>query len=179
MPACAICSSSWEATPETPTAPTQVPSAMIGMPPCTGRWSPCASGSTTSTTGQGWGGGFTPQPFFSDERLKDKIHIIGKTKERSATPALIERLGLTGHVEFVSGVPQERIVELYAEAEVAVVLKEHEDGTWRVSMRSRGNIDVAAACISLGGGGHRFAAGYTASGAVEAVMQQIRAALAN
>ena len=29
--------------------------------------------------------------------------------------------GLTGHVEFVSGVPQERIVELYAEAEVAVV----------------------------------------------------------
>ena len=47
--------------------------------------------------------------------------IIGRTKERSATPALIERLGLTGHVEFVSGVPQERIVELYAEAEVAVV----------------------------------------------------------
>lgn len=69
-----------------------------------------------------------------------------------------------------------RVVE---EAEVAVVLKEHEDGTWRVSMRSRGNIDVAAACINLGGGGHRFAAGYTASGAVEAVMQQIRAALAN
>jgi glycosyltransferase involved in cell wall biosynthesis len=47
--------------------------------------------------------------------------IIGRTKEKSATPALIERLGLTGHVEFVSGVPQERIVELYAEAQVAVV----------------------------------------------------------
>ncbi|MGZ8766675.1 MAG: glycosyltransferase, partial [Acidimicrobiia bacterium] len=36
-------------------------------------------------------------------------------------PALIERLGLAGAVEFVSGVPQERIVELYAEAEIAVV----------------------------------------------------------
>lgn len=47
--------------------------------------------------------------------------IIGRTKEKSATPALIERLGLSGVVEFVSGVAQERIVELYAEAEVAVV----------------------------------------------------------
>ena len=34
---------------------------------------------------------------------------------------MIERLGLSGVVEFVSGVAQERIVELYAEAEVAVV----------------------------------------------------------
>ena len=35
-------------------------------------------------------------------------------------PALIESLGLEGAVEFVSGVTDERIVELYAEAEVAV-----------------------------------------------------------
>jgi glycosyltransferase involved in cell wall biosynthesis len=36
-------------------------------------------------------------------------------------PALIERLGITGRVEFVSGVTTERIIELYAEAELAVV----------------------------------------------------------
>jgi glycosyltransferase involved in cell wall biosynthesis len=36
-------------------------------------------------------------------------------------PAQIERLGLQGAIEFVSGVTDERIVELYAEAEIAVV----------------------------------------------------------
>jgi len=36
-------------------------------------------------------------------------------------PALIESLGLEGAIEFVTGVTDERIVELYAEAEVAVV----------------------------------------------------------
>ena len=36
-------------------------------------------------------------------------------------PAQIERLGLQGAIEFVSGVSDERIVELYAEAEIAVV----------------------------------------------------------
>jgi len=47
--------------------------------------------------------------------------VIGRLKEDSTVPALIEQLGLTGAVEFVSGVTDERIVELYAEAEVAVV----------------------------------------------------------
>ncbi|MBK9740386.1 MAG: glycosyltransferase family 4 protein [Actinobacteria bacterium] len=47
--------------------------------------------------------------------------VIGRMKEGSAVPALIGRLGLEGAVQFVSGVTEERIVELYAEAEVAVV----------------------------------------------------------
>jgi glycosyltransferase involved in cell wall biosynthesis len=34
---------------------------------------------------------------------------------------LIDSLGLRPHVQFVSGVPDDRIVELYAEAELAVV----------------------------------------------------------
>jgi glycosyltransferase involved in cell wall biosynthesis len=34
---------------------------------------------------------------------------------------LIDKLGLRPHIDFVSGVPDERIVELYAEAELAVV----------------------------------------------------------
>lgn len=34
---------------------------------------------------------------------------------------LIDRLGLAPFIEFVSGVPDERIVELYAESELAVV----------------------------------------------------------
>ena len=55
------------------------------------------------------------------ERPDAHLVVIGKQKDKSSIPALIERLGLAGAVEFVSGVPQERIVELYAEAEIAVV----------------------------------------------------------
>jgi glycosyltransferase involved in cell wall biosynthesis len=48
------------------------------------------------------------------------LTIIGRAKEgRSAD--LIDRLGLRDAITFVSGVPDERIVELYAEAELAVV----------------------------------------------------------
>jgi glycosyltransferase involved in cell wall biosynthesis len=47
--------------------------------------------------------------------------VIGKPKAKSKIPALMERLGVTDAVEFVSGVTTERIVELYAEAEVACV----------------------------------------------------------
>ena len=55
------------------------------------------------------------------ERPDAHLVVIGRPKERSKIPALIETLGLTGAVEFVSGVSTERIVELYAEAEVACV----------------------------------------------------------
>jgi bifunctional oligoribonuclease and PAP phosphatase NrnA len=50
------------------------------------------------------------------------------------------------------------------EAEVAVVLKESDDGAWLVSTRSKGRIDVGRACQALGGGGHARAAGFTSAG---------------
>ena len=55
------------------------------------------------------------------ERNDAHLVVIGKPKPKSKIPALIERLGLTDAVEFVTGVCTERIVELYAEAEVACV----------------------------------------------------------
>jgi glycosyltransferase involved in cell wall biosynthesis len=55
------------------------------------------------------------------ERPDAHLVVIGRLKDGSAVPALIDQLGLEGAVEFVSGVSDERIVELYAEAEVAVV----------------------------------------------------------
>ena len=48
------------------------------------------------------------------------LTIIGKPRD-GASNDLIDRLGLRPHIEFVSGVSDERIVELYAEAEMAVV----------------------------------------------------------
>lgn len=55
------------------------------------------------------------------ERPDAHLVVIGRLKDGSAVPALIESLGLDGAIEFVSGVSDERIVELYAEAELAVV----------------------------------------------------------
>jgi bifunctional oligoribonuclease and PAP phosphatase NrnA len=56
------------------------------------------------------------------------------------------------------------VVRRADEADVAVVLKEDDDGCWQVSARSKGQVDVGRACVALGGGGHRLAAGFTASG---------------
>jgi glycosyltransferase involved in cell wall biosynthesis len=55
------------------------------------------------------------------EREDAHLVVIGRPRHKSAVPAQLERLGLADAVEFVSGVSDERIVELYAEAEIAVV----------------------------------------------------------
>ena len=63
------------------------------------------------------------------------------------------------------------------EAEVSCVLKEATDGALRVSLRSLGKVDVSAVAARHGGGGHRFAAGFIASGPAEAVVESILADL--
>ena len=54
------------------------------------------------------------------------------------------------------------------EHEVAVVLKQDPGAgpgsRWKASVRSRGQLDVGAACSVLGGGGHRLAAGLQRGG---------------
>ena len=55
------------------------------------------------------------------EEPRAHLVVVGKPKPNSRVPAMLERLGLTDAVRFVSGVSTERIVELYAEAEVACV----------------------------------------------------------
>lgn len=62
------------------------------------------------------------------------------------------------------------------EAEVAVLVKEVEGG-WKVSLRSRGAVDVGAIAAASGGGGHHNAAGFNAGGDLEAVMAAIRGRL--
>ncbi|MGY1606843.1 DHH family phosphoesterase [Geodermatophilus sp. SYSU D00700] len=66
------------------------------------------------------------------------------------------------------------VVRVTAEADVACVLKGQDDGTWSVSLRSRGATDVARIAIALGGGGHRAAAGFTSSADRDATVRTIR-----
>lgn len=61
-----------------------------------------------------------------------------------------------------------------AEAEVAMVVKSDRDGTRKVSTRSKGHLDVGAVCVALGGGGHRFAAGFTSGQDVPTTVDAVR-----
>ncbi len=70
------------------------------------------------------------------------------------------------------------VVRRTDEADVAVVLKQSDDGLWQVSTRSKGKVDVGRACSQLGGGGHRSAAGFTAAGPADEIMAQLRVLLA-
>jgi phosphoesterase RecJ-like protein len=66
------------------------------------------------------------------------------------------------------------VVRATREADVACVLKGQDDGSWAVSLRSRGSTDVARVATALGGGGHRAAAGYTSPLDREATMAALR-----
>ena len=72
------------------------------------------------------------------------------------------------------------VLRTTAEAEVAVVLKgDPVEGGWKVSTRSKGAVDVGAVCTSLGGGGHRLAAGFSAAGDAQSALARLRDALAD
>ena len=69
------------------------------------------------------------------------------------------------------------LVRRVQEAEVSCVLKETPEGI-RVSLRAISRVDVGSIAIELGGGGHRFAAGFTADGTIDGVLADIKARLA-
>jgi phosphoesterase RecJ-like protein len=69
------------------------------------------------------------------------------------------------------------ILRRAVEAEVTCVCKEEDDGSVRVSLRSLGAVDVCAIAVANGGGGHRFAAGFTSDAGVDATVARITAAL--
>ena len=68
------------------------------------------------------------------------------------------------------------LVRRATEAEVSCVLKETRGGI-KVSLRAISEVDVGAIAVSFGGGGHRFAAGFTAEGTVADVLASIARAV--
>lgn len=85
------------------------------------------------------------------------------------------------HEEWAMARPEEvesivDIVRTTAQAEVAAVFKEIEPRHWSVSMRSK-SFDVSALAGGFGGGGHRKAAGYSATGTADDVIAALQAAL--
>lgn len=62
-------------------------------------------------------------------------------------------------------------------AECVCVAKELSDGSWNVSLRSKGAVDVGRVAAALGGGGHAFASGFTANGSLDEVVGRVCASL--
>ena len=71
------------------------------------------------------------------------------------------------------------VVRSTEEADVACVLKGQDDGSWSVSLRSRGGTDLAGVAMALGGGGHTLAAGYSSYLDREATVAALRRELAS
>jgi phosphoesterase RecJ-like protein len=57
------------------------------------------------------------------------------------------------------------------EIQAVVFFKQDEGDRYRVSMRSKGDIDIGAVAKTFGGGGHKNAAGCTVSGAIDALQK--------
>jgi phosphoesterase RecJ-like protein len=60
-----------------------------------------------------------------------------------------------------------------AGVETAAFLRELPEGAIRISLRSKGRVDVAGIAVKLGGGGHENAAGVTLEGPLPRALEQI------
>ena len=69
------------------------------------------------------------------------------------------------------------LIRVAEEADVACLVREVGPNRTKVSLRSRGGTDVGAVAVSLGGGGHHNAAGFTTQDPSAEVVEKVRRAL--
>jgi phosphoesterase RecJ-like protein len=111
-----------------------------------------------------------------------QLRLFGRVLDRLATTPdrrviwstlLLEDLALTGALAAHS----EGIIDLLAQsesAEVAILFKEEEDGTTRVSVRTKpGGVDATVLTGAYGGGGHTRAAGATVGRPVQQAPEDV------
>lgn len=66
-----------------------------------------------------------------------------------------------------------RLLQTVRDNQVVVFIRQEDSGRFSVSLRSTNAIDVGAVAASFGGGGHRQAAGFEATGPLEAIRQKM------
>ncbi len=125
---------------------------------------------------------------FDDEPF-DALTMMGTALQNAVLiPEAVNGLGLvyttiaTGQRGDLPELAMERVIDVLrrtSEAEVAAVFKQADDGIWKGSLRSKSVINVGAVATALGGGGHRFAAGYTGSDDIDALIEELTAQLAS
>ncbi|MEG1810640.1 MAG: bifunctional oligoribonuclease/PAP phosphatase NrnA [Clostridia bacterium] len=97
------------------------------------------------------------------QRLADGrigISIISAEDMQSVGASGEDTEGIIDHIRDVAGV------------EIAILIRECGEDTYKVSLRSKLYADVSAIAKRMGGGGHKRAAGYTAHGRAEQVYAQ-------
>jgi bifunctional oligoribonuclease and PAP phosphatase NrnA len=99
----------------------------------------------------------------TDGRFGSVVITLNTLKETGAHPTMTDRL--VDYPRRLKGV------------EVAASIKERAPGSWRVSLRSKGAIDVAAVCRQFDGGGHAKAAGCSMEGSLEEVRSKLTEAV--
>jgi phosphoesterase RecJ-like protein len=105
-------------------------------------------------------------------RVFDTLEIVGATAMLTLTRASLAETG--AHSEWAEGlVGYARGLE---GIEVGVMFFEQEEGV-RLSLRSKGAVDVGAIAARFGGGGHRAAAGCFVRGSVATARAQLLSAL--
>lgn len=115
------------------------------------------------------------------ERLKLAGAALSKTVFDESTGLIYTAVSKTDFAKTGSSVEDtENLIDFLRAVKgvsVAAVLKETDAG-WRVSLRSTGKVDVGALAEDNNGGGHRLAAGYTASGDFEETLRNLKEIIA-
>lgn len=106
------------------------------------------------------------------------LHADGRIATAQLAPAMYERAG-AGPADAEGLIDYPRSI---AGVEAVALVRELAEGGVKVSLRSRGDVDVERIARHHGGGGHKNAAGYTladgdAASVVEAAVGEIAAAL--
>lgn len=101
--------------------------------------------------------------------LNSNLYLDGKVIATAITQEEMERYHvMPKHLDGI--VSQLRVTK---GVESAIFLYENTDGSWKVSMRSNGLVDVAAIAVKFKGGGHVRAAGATMEGTSEEIIEKI------
>ena len=116
-----------------------------------------------------------------------KVHLLGMALKNLECKGELAWLSVSVHDMESAGASEEDCEGIVnfalgmAGVEAAMFLRELPDGRFRLSLRSKGRINVAAIAESLGGGGHENAAGCTVEGprerAIAEILARLRAAL--
>jgi phosphoesterase RecJ-like protein len=121
-----------------------------------------------------------------DNRPFGAVRLFGEVIERAALePAAAGGLGLVWTYATLDDLVRHEqrpyvlealidSVRCVEEADVACVIKQVRPSEWAVSLRSKGGVDVSRVAVALGGGGHRFASGFTGYGSVDDVIAALR-----
>ena len=90
--------------------------------------------------------------------------VLGGIKLAEMDAMGVDSRDLEDVVEVLRGIPG---------VEVSAMIRERPEGGIKGSLRARGEFDVAQIALSMGGGGHRNAAGFLSPDSLEAVAERL------